>query len=373
MTQKWSNNEIEIGAVLTTLFEPNPISDKFPYRATQFNGKPAPKIVLCADRRVPVGVPCRVRVKAMRKLNRTDRGMIEVAFLEALPGELNGVYVPQVVAWKIRRLLNEGKNIMLDGPQGCGKNTLVQAIARSLNLEFVYFNCSAVVESSDFMATLQMQAGPDGKAVVGFVKTPMLLTLEEAKRNPRKRYLIFLDEFNRCRESARNALMPALDAIRRIFNPVDNTFLAVPDNVQFTAAVNRGRAFSGAFGIDPAQLDRFAPIQMEYMPVEKELEHLNTMYPEAPGKLVKLIVTTADRVRRKAELNYGLSVRATEEACLFFADPESVDDPVALLPEVLKDSFCGRFPGRWSDPTSEAGMVWAIVQATIREEFRGKL
>ena len=50
--------------------------------------------------------------------------------------------------------------------------------------------------------------------------------------------------------------MPALDATRRVFNPIDNRFLTIPDNVQFIAAVNRGSEFSGTFGIDAAQLDR---------------------------------------------------------------------------------------------------------------------
>ena len=37
-----------------------------------------------------------------------------------------------------------------------------------------------------------------------------------------------------------------------------------------------------------------------------------------------------------------------------------------MLPEVLKSSFCGRFDGRWDDVSSDAGAVWAIVQAQLR-------
>ena len=35
------------------------------------------------------------------------------------------------------------------------------------------------------------------------------------------------------------------------------------------------------------------------------------------------------------------------------------------LPEILKSSFCGRFPGRWDDVTTDAGAVWAIVRTTL--------
>jgi hypothetical protein len=32
-----------------------------------------------------------------------------------------------------------------------------------------------------------------------------------------------------------------------------------------------------------------------------------------------------------------------------------------MLPEVLKSAFCGRYPGKWKDFSSDAGMVWGIV------------
>ena len=79
------------------------------------------------------------------------------------------------------------------------------------------------------------------------------MALEESADNPRKRYGVFWTVQPRCRRSARNALMPALDAARRVFHPIDNRLIAIPDNVQFIAAVKRGAEFSGTFGIDAAQ------------------------------------------------------------------------------------------------------------------------
>ena len=118
-----------------------------------------------------------------------------------------------------------------------------KAIAGALGMEFVFFNCAAVVEATDFLATVQVRASPSGSPVTDFVKTEFLRGLEYAIANPKRRYLVFLDELNRCHEMARNVLMPALDATRKVYNPVDNTFLAIPTNVQFIAAVNRGNEF----------------------------------------------------------------------------------------------------------------------------------
>jgi nitric oxide reductase NorQ protein len=40
----------------------------------------------------------------------------------------------------------------------------------------------------------------------------------------------------------------------------------------------------------------------------------------------------------------------------------------ALLPFILRASFCGRFPGRWDDSATEAGVAWGIVQRFLAEK-----
>jgi nitric oxide reductase NorQ protein len=207
--------------------------------------------------------------------------------------------------------------------------------------------------------------------VTDFVKTEVLTALEEASEHPERQYLIFLDEFNRCQESARNALMPALDSTRRIFHPIENRFLLIPENVQFIAAVNRGSEFSGTFGIDAAQLDRFAPLQMDYPPPEEEVALLEKRHPELSGKMIRLVVEIADQLRHSPELGGGLSVRATDEVCTYLKHPLITGERSQMLPEILKSSFCGRFPGRWNDVTSEAGATWAVIEKVLREKKHG--
>src|SRR5262249_33422798 len=157
-------------------------------------------------------------------------------------------------------------------------------------------------------------------------------TLERAGANEDTRYLVFLDELNRCPESARNALMPALDATRKLFHPIENRFIPIPENVQFVAAVNRGREFSGTFGIDAAQLDRFAPLQMDYPPADEEVKLLMQRHPSLSKTLVETIVKVADAVRRSPDVPAGLSVRATEEACVYLQHPLMEGDESRMLP-----------------------------------------
>jgi MoxR-like ATPase len=373
MPGKLEIEELVIGAVMEATFWANPVADSgFRFRATHLDGKRAPKVVLADDPRIRPGAPCLVRITAIRKPDRSDRGAIEVEFVRAQDFKLEGVYLDPVVSKKLQVLLESGLNILLDGPQGCGKTVLARAIARSLRMEFVFFNCGAVVEATDFLATIQVRASSTGQPVTDFIKTEVLTALERSATQPEVRTLVFLDEFNRCQESARNALMPALDSTRRLFHPIENRFIEIPDNVQFIAAVNRGREFSGTFGIDAAQLDRFAPLQMDYPPPEEEVKLLAARHPELSRALIEQIVGVADAIRSSPELSASLSVRATEEACVYLKHPLMEGDQRRLLPEVLKSSFCGRFSGRFNDVTSDAGAVWAIIQRALRDAKQGQ-
>lgn len=368
MNGKWEIEDIKVGAVMESTFLLNPVEgSEFRFRGTHLDGRRAPKVVLSDDARIRAGQPCLVRVTAIRKPERADRGSIEVEFVRAQDFKLEGVYLDPIAAKKLQVLLESGLNILLDGPQGCGKTVLARSIAKSLGMEFIFFNCGAVVEASDFFATIQVRASSSGAPVTDFVKTEVLLALESASSASGRRFLIFLDELNRCQESARNALMPMLDSSRKVFHPIDNRFLPIPDNVQFIAAVNRGGEFSGTFGIDAAQLDRFAPLQVDYPPPEEEVKILEAKHPELSRPLIESVVNVAHAVRTAAELRATLSVRATDEACIYLKHPLMEADQKRLLPEVLKSSFCGRFSGKWSDVASDAGAVWGIVERCLRE------
>ncbi len=369
MPERWQIKDLQPGTQLEATFYPNPQPESgYRFRATHLQGRRAPKVVLCDDPRIRPGIPCLVRILRILKPQRDDRGHIEVEFVQQQDFQIEGVYIDPMVALKLRALLDNGLNILLDGPQGCGKTVLARSLATALGMEFVFFNCGAVVEPSDFLASVQIRASEGGQPVMDFIKTEVLVALEEATQRLQRRYLVFLDEFNRCQENARNALMPALDATRRVYNPIANNFLPIPDNVQFIAAVNRGGEFSGTFGIDPAQLDRFAPLQMDYPPVDEEVKLLEPRHPELSVKTVELVVGIADALRRSPELSIGLSVRATDEACTYLKYPLIASQPKAMMAEVLKSSFCGRYSGRWSQINTDAGVAWSIIQRLLREK-----
>ena len=365
-TQKKSE-DVKVGLVFETSFYSNPKKKSpFRFRATHIDGKRAPKVVLCDDARIQPGQLCRVRVTSIKKPASKDRGHIEVEFLSQVTFRLDDShYVEPILAKKLQALLETGMNILLDGPQGSGKTVLSRKIAEALDLEYVFFNCSSVYEATDFLATLQIRATDAGQAETVWIPTDILRALEAAQESSDKRFLIFLDEFNRCREMARNGIMPALDATRKMYNPLTGSTIDIPDNVMWIAAINNGAQFTGTTSVDPAQLDRFAPIKMNYPPENEEVRILTERHPEVPKKDIQRVVQAANAVRSDENLRIDLSVRATEEVCILLGHPNFAEFDGDPLPELLKSSFCGRFLGNWDDGSTDAGLVWQVIVRTL--------
>jgi MoxR-like ATPase len=329
--------------------------------------KRAPKVILCDDERIVPGKVSEVRVASVSKPRSKDRGAIEVEFLRVIDFDLDeGFWVHPLLKLKLQALLETGSNILLDGPQGSGKTTLTREVARALDMEYVYFNCASIFEATDFLATLQVRATGSGGVETVWVPTDILYAFEEARTRPERRYLVFLDELNRCREMARNGIMPALDSTRRMYNPVTGRIEPIPPNVLWIAAINNGAQFTGTTTVDPAQMDRFAPLKIGYPPAADEIRILRSRFPTVPPKQVRRLVNLAGLVRADEELGLDLSMRATEEVCTLLTHPNFSDYAGDALPDLVKDSFCGRVQGVWSDPSSDAGMMWSLLEPQLK-------
>ena len=349
------------------------MKDTFPFRATHVSGERSDKVILCADQAVVPGRPVRARVERVKRPRAAGRGFYEVKHLGELEFALDpNIYVDKGISRALQALLEAGYSILLDGPQGSGKTVLSREIASALDMHYVYFNCASVYEATDFIATLQVRASDQGVAETVFLETDIKRALVEASSNLSRRYLVFLDEFNRCRPMARNGLMPALDSTRKVFDPTTNSMLEIPGNVQFCAAINNGDQFVGASAVDPAQMDRFATLKVDYPPPEEEARILQRRFPTLRPEIIDRVVHAADAVRTAPTLEVDLSMRATEEACTLLSHPVYSEDlpPERALAEALRVAFGGRFAGRVHDDATDAGMVWQVVLSQLAESAR---
>lgn len=374
--RRWEIDELTPGQLSRARITRNPRHDgRWPWRVTALDGRPLPKIGLLANAAslsLEEGEERIVRIVRITHADRRDRGRIELALAddEALPDD---VWAPPGFATKIAALLDRRRNLLLVGPQGCGKTTIVAAVARRAGLRLVHFPCGAITDASEFSASLRLVPTEGGVATT-FVPSPLLQTLDEAVAHPRRRFLVFLDELNRCPEEARNAIMPALDQSRILWDPRRGAFVPIPPTVLFAAAVNVGRAFSSTYGIDAAQIDRFAVLPVSWLPPEEEVRLLHRRYPTVDLARIQQLVAIATELRAEESLSVGVSVRATDEAADLLRAPHyaTMETQAALL-DVLTTSFCARFPGGLDEPHSEAAHALDLVRRRCAaNERRGR-
>jgi len=352
---------LQPGYVFETVFWVNKEGGSPRLIARNANGMDLGRPILCSDRRVLPGK--RVKVK----VDQVGPGEIHVSFLGLVNFEVqDSVYIDPVLLRQFEILLCSGRSILLEGPQGTGKTTVSRELARSLGMEYVFFNCSVCFEPADFAGSLQLLVDDAGRTRTEWIPTEVLRAIEAANDQPLSRYLVFLDELNRCRSYALNGIMSAIDSTRRIFDPRRNLYLPIPDNVQWIAAVNSGKQFTGTYKLDLAQLDRFAVLKMDYPPEEQEVRLLRHRYDMVKPKLIRRIVRIATLIRHHEGIQTDLSMRATDEACLFLSYPTFQRHVTrADLVSLLKTSFCNRLSGSIQEVESEAWIALQIIEKHV--------
>jgi Cdc6-like AAA superfamily ATPase len=181
--QKAKPKLTSVGQVFETTFHANRKGENpLRFRATHINGKRAPKVILSDDPKIQCGQLCRVKVvKVVNPASKT-RGHIEVEYAGAVSFKLDEeFFINSFLLKTLQALLESGKNILLDGPQGSGKTVLSRLVAEALDWEYVFFNCSSVYEPTDFIASLQIKATDSGHSETVWVPTDIYRALKEAK------------------------------------------------------------------------------------------------------------------------------------------------------------------------------------------------
>lgn len=253
----------------------------------------------------------------------STRGVLDVV-REAVVGRAREVEV--VVA-----TLAAGRNVLLEGPPGTGKSTLLRSVADALGLEFVFVEGNAELTPARLLGAHDpAQVLADGYTPEAFVDGPLLQAVRAGS-------LLYVEEINRIPEETLNVLVTVMSE-REVTVPRLGKVEAV-EGFRLVAAMNPFDAV-GTARISGAIYDRTCRVAMGYQSADDETSIVSAVSPEAADALgpyvTARIVELVRATREHPDIRLGSSVRgAIDMAAVALALGElrgvAPDSPEATL------------------------------------------
>ena len=248
--------------------------------------------------------------------------------------------------------LGAGRDLLLEGPPGTSKSTILRAVAalNGTTLRFVEGNAdltpSKLVGHHSPSRVLREDYNPDN-----FVHGPLPLAMREGG-------LLYIEELNRVPEDTLNALLGAM-AERELTVPRAGTIRAEP-GFRVVAAMNPFDNV-GTARLSGAITDRLCRVRMGYQPEGEERDIVSRRTGSPDAWLVRLAVRAARLTREHPDLRMGASVRAAIDFVL-----------VAEQLAMLRDVTPSRAPG---DEDARHALVAAAqtafsIKISVREASR---
>jgi len=213
--------------------------------------------------------------------------------------------------------LDAGRHVLIEGPPGTGKSTMLRAVADGLGIGFAF------VEGNAELTPARLVGGFDPARVIGegylpeaFVDGPLVTALREG-------LLLYVEEINRVPEETLNVLITVMSE-GEIAVPRLGTVRAAP-GFRLVAAMNPFDAV-GTARISGAVYDRVCRISVGYQSADEEREIVSRACrtTEPPERFVAGVVEVVRRTREHPDLRTGSSVRGAVDTALVAASLASM-------------------------------------------------
>lgn len=184
--------------------------------------------------------------------------------------------------------------ILLEGPPGGGKTSLVAALAMKARFQFIRVNLSESTEMSDLVGS---DAPGKTQGTFSFREGPLLKALKEG-------HWLLLDELNLASQTVLEGLNSVLDHRRSVFVPELNKEVTASQSFRVFGAQNPAVEGSGRRGLPKSFLNRFAKVWIEPPSHDDTSFILSSLYPAIPLQIRNCIVNMMLLLKR-IHFNYG--------------------------------------------------------------------
>jgi len=219
------------------------------------------------------------------------------SLLDALDGSVVGRRreVELVVA-----ALDADRHVLLEGPPGTGKSTLLRAVAEGLGIGFVFVEGNAELTPARLVGHFDpARVLNEGYEPDVFVDGPLVTAMRDGS-------LLYVEEINRIPEETLNVLITVMSEGE--LNVPRFGRVVATDGFRLVAAMNPFDAV-GTARISGAVYDRVCRVSMGYQSAADEVRIASRAGDDLPSGWLDKVVDLVRRTRTHPDLRVGSSVR----------------------------------------------------------------
>lgn len=213
--------------------------------------------------------------------------------------------------------MDAGKHILLEGPPGTSKSTLLRRIARAANIPFYIVEGNIDLTPAKLVGHFNpAKVMADSYLPEYFEKGPLTNAMEEGG-------ILYIEEFNRMPADVSNVLITPMEegemyipryGLVRAVRPF--TVIAAQNPYDDVGTVRVSRAF----------MDRICLIKMDYQSQEEEREIVRLRTGAANREVIDAAVSVVRKTREHPDIKLGASVRAAIDLVDIFASMQKLAD-----------------------------------------------
>src|SRR5579859_2797871 len=232
--------------------------------------------------------------------------------------------------------LATGRHVVIEGPPGTGKSTLLRDIARHGGESVVFAEGNAELTPARLIGQYDpAQVLADGYVPGAFTDGPLL-------RAMRSGALLYLEEFNRVPEETLNVLITVLAegeiAVPRL------GMVRADAGFRLVAAMNPFDAI-GTARVSHAIADRICRVVLGYQDAAAERE-ITTAVTGETGEVVDFAVTLARATREHRDVRMGSSVRGAIDMVALLTGLARMRGETGIARETARDAAHAALSGR---------------------------